>query len=52
MDGILQIILSASWVLTDKHSASNEGIPVNYILDSPKEMGYHRYKVAESFGQE
>ena len=28
MDGIMQIILSASWVLTDEHSASNEGIPV------------------------
>lgn len=28
MDGIMQIILSASWVLTDEHCASNEGIPV------------------------
>ncbi len=28
MDEIMQIILSASWVLTDEHSASNEGMPV------------------------
>jgi hypothetical protein len=24
----MQIILSPSWILTDEHSASNEGIPV------------------------
>jgi len=28
MDGVMQIILSASWVLTDEHSASNKGMPV------------------------
>jgi hypothetical protein len=28
MEGIMQIILSPSWILTDEHSASNDGIPV------------------------
>jgi hypothetical protein len=28
MEEIMQMILSQSWVLTDEHSASNEGTPV------------------------